>query len=55
MVASGQAERLELVLVDRGTSKKAAGGLSARFGVEVRPVGWDTPDATRPMSALTEA
>lgn len=43
MVASGQAERLEVVLVDRGTSKKAAGALSARVGVEVRPVGWDTP------------
>lgn len=43
MVASGQAERLELVLVDRGTSKKAAARLSALFGVEVRPVGWDTP------------
>ena len=43
MTAAGQAERLELVLVDRGTSKWAAARISARFGVEVRPVGWETP------------
>ncbi len=43
MFAAGQAERLELVLVDRGTSKRAAARLSARFRVEVRPVGWDAP------------
>jgi putative transposase len=43
LAAAGQAERLELVLVDRGTSKRAAARLSARFGLEVRPVGWDTP------------
>lgn len=43
MAVAGQAERLELVLVDRGTSKRSAAQLSARFGVEVRPVGWDTP------------
>jgi hypothetical protein len=48
MAAAGQDERLELVLVDRGTSKRSAARLSARFGVDVRPVGWDTPqlDAT---------
>ena len=43
MTAASQAERLELVLVDRGTSKRAAARISARFGVEVRPVGWETP------------
>jgi putative transposase len=43
MFDSGQASRLELVLVDRGTSKTAAKRLSHKFGVEVRPVGWDEP------------
>jgi putative transposase len=43
LISSGQAERLELVLVDRGTSKTAARRLSKRFGLEVRPVGWDEP------------
>lgn len=41
--ASGQDARLELVLVDRGVSASTAGRLSRRFGVEVRRVGWDTP------------
>ena len=41
--ASGQDTRLELVLVDRGVSVRAAARLSRRFGVEVRRVGWDTP------------
>lgn len=43
LVDSGLAERLELVLVDRGTSKRSAARLSARFGVEVRPLRWDVP------------
>lgn len=43
LVASGQASRLELVLVYQGTTKTAAGRLSKKFGFEVRPVGWDTP------------
>ncbi len=48
--ASGQADRLELVLVDRGTSAKAARALAARFGVEVRRVGWETKSPTlRPI------
>jgi hypothetical protein len=39
--ASGQDTRLELVL--GGVSVRAAARLSRRFGVEVRRVGWDTP------------
>lgn len=38
---AGVVERLELVLVDRGTSAKAAAQLSRQLGVEVRRVGWD--------------
>lgn len=40
---SGQDGRLELVLVDRGVSARAGRHLSMTFGVEVRRVGWDTP------------
>lgn len=40
---SGQETRLELVLVDRGVSARAARRLSRGFGVEVRRVGWDSP------------
>ena len=40
---AGQGARLELVLVDRGVSVRAARRLSKMFGVEVRRVGWDTP------------
>lgn len=36
-------ERLELVLVDRGTAASAAKRLSAKFAYEVRRVGWDDP------------
>ena len=36
-------ERLELVLVDRGTALSAARRLSERFGCEVRRVGCDEP------------
>jgi putative transposase len=43
LVRAGQADRLELVLVDRGTSAKAAARVGKRFGVEVRRVGWDEP------------
>ena len=37
----GQAERLELVLVDRGVTKRAATSLSKRAALEVRRVGHD--------------
>jgi putative transposase len=40
---TGGDQRLELVLVDRGTAPSAALRLSARFGCEVRRVGWDEP------------
>lgn len=43
MDTAGQSDRLELVLVDRGTSTKAAIALSGRHGCEVRRVGWDEP------------
>ena len=43
MAVAGQPERLELVLVDRGTSQRSAAQLSARSGVEVRQLGWGTP------------
>ncbi len=47
---NGQADRLELVLVGRGTSAKAARRLQGRFGVEVRRVGWETKSSTfRPI------
>lgn len=39
----GSGERLELVLVDRGVTEKAARRIGAGAGVEVRLVGWDTP------------
>jgi putative transposase len=40
---TGQDERLELVLVDRGVSARAARRLSRKFALEVRRVGWDSP------------
>ena len=40
---AGSDQRLEFVLVDRGTSQSAARRLSERFGCEVRRVGWDEP------------
>src|SRR5665213_2052693 len=40
---SGADERLELVLVDRGTAVSAATRMSAKFNYEVRRVGWDDP------------
>jgi putative transposase len=40
---TGSDKCLELVLVDRGTAQSAALRLSARFGCEVRRVGWDEP------------
>jgi putative transposase len=43
MNTAGQSRRLELVLVDRGSSVKAAKVLSARHGCEVRRVGWNVP------------
>lgn len=39
----GADERLELVLVDRGTAQSATRRLSERFACEVRRVGWDEP------------
>jgi transposase len=43
MCNAKQTGRLELVLVDRGVSARAAVSLSRRFGVEVRRVWCDTP------------
>jgi transposase len=40
---TGQDDRLELALVDRGVSARAARRLSKVFGVGVRRVGWDSP------------
>jgi putative transposase len=42
LARSGAGERLELVLVDRGTAQLAAQRLSNKF-YEVRRVGWDEP------------
>lgn len=43
LARAGTDERLELVLVDRGTAESAARRLSTMFGYEVRRVGWDEP------------
>ena len=43
LARTGADARLELVLIDRGTSKSAAQRLSATFNYEVRRVGWDEP------------
>jgi putative transposase len=43
LAGAGADERLELVLVDRGTAPSAAQRLSDRFNCEVRRVGWDDP------------
>jgi putative transposase len=49
--ASGQTDRLELVIVDLGTSARSARSLAARFGVEVRRVGWETKSPSfRPIA-----
>jgi len=45
LARSGADERLELVLVDRGTAQSAAQRLSNKFNYEVRRVGWDEPHA----------
>ena len=37
----GATERLELVLVDRGVTARAADKLGRRHSMEVRRVGWD--------------
>lgn len=51
MVTSGQAHRLEVVLVDRGTSVKAAGSISRKHGLDVRRVGWPVKSPTfRPIA-----
>lgn len=41
LAANGQMERLEMVLVDKGTSERRARALSKQCGVEVRRVFWD--------------
>ena len=43
LARTGADDRLELVLVDRGTAQSAAIRLSAKFDYEVRRVGWDEP------------
>jgi putative transposase len=43
LARTGTDQRLEFVLVDRGTAESAAKRLSARFNYEVRRVGWDEP------------
>jgi hypothetical protein len=51
LIASGQARRLEVVLVDRGTSVKAAGSILRKHGLDVRRVGWeDTSPTFRPIA-----
>lgn len=42
IVDAGQADRLELVIVDKGTSQRKADALSKRYGLEVRRVFWET-------------
>lgn len=42
IVDAGQADRLELVIVDKGTSQRKAAALSKRYGLEVRRVFWET-------------
>ena len=47
----GVTDRLELVLVDRGTTVRAADALSRRFGLEVRQVFWpDRQPTFRPIA-----
>ena len=47
----GVTERLELVLVDRATTARAARSMSARFGLEVRQVFWpDRQPVFRPIA-----
>lgn len=59
LVTNGQTDRLELVLVDRGTSKRTADALSAEHGLEVRRVGWDPkplgPDGRRIFKPIAHA
>jgi putative transposase len=49
----GLTQRLELVMVDRGTRARAAAAMSRRFGVEVRRVFW--PDRAREFRPLPHA
>jgi hypothetical protein len=47
----GVASRLEVALVDRGTSVRAARAMSRRFGIEVRRVFWpDRQPTFRPIA-----
>jgi putative transposase len=51
LAALGVTDRLGLVLVDRGTTAKAAGTLGRRLGVEVRRIGWpDKQPGFRPIA-----
>ena len=43
LARTGADERLDLMLVDRGTTQSAATRLSATFNYEVRRVGWNEP------------
>jgi len=50
LARQGVTDRLELVLVDRGVTVRAADKLARRHGVEVRRVGWDDKQAAfRPI------
>lgn len=40
LATSGQARRLEVVLVGKGTAARSAQRLSRKFGLDVRVVGW---------------
>jgi putative transposase len=51
LVELGVTGRLELVIVDRGTTARAARSMSARFGLEVRQVFWpDRASMFRPSA-----
>ena len=41
LTAVGCADRLEVLLVDRGTSVRAAASIGKAHGIEVRRIGWD--------------
>ena len=48
-MGSRQADRLEVVLIDKGVPERSARRLSRQFGFEVRRVGWD-PQPTDPVT-----
>lgn len=53
LVCSGQADRLEVVLVDKGVPERSARRLTRQFGFEVRRVGWD-PQPTDPVTGTCD-